>query len=463
MAKKFLVGSFLVLILILGTGYIYKATANEKLAIDKIGSNDSSIHIHWNKGGDLYRIVDGEGKVIYEGNQTQYKISGLEKERPYSFTLKSLDKNNEVIESLIIKTNTTPLKKELAKSRNEKNKQLINYAQLHAVIGDKSVTLFWEDMPKNKGNFEILRDGESLGKLETNKFEDTNIELDKTYVYEVRSSVEFEESVIDEEVKKLKKNKINLNKEEKAQLFSDEFSLIKIVDMPKKKVAKNGIQAASTVQPGYGIVYSTFIPTDKVPNPLKDFFPLAHWFNGNDRSYGLYKNDCPSYNKGGCLEDNVKTRVITTVTFTPTRPLFTYHPPKIGHTTAYTKNRKPTKTVIDKPTIRPNVESKSSDFIKYSVYHNSNNPLALLFGKKKPIGAPDLAPGITYEHTTSIWKNGTMNMQGSHDLAPNHEVYFISYPGHDGLRIYKRDLVSFNALIPILNVKYGKGYINVTR
>jgi hypothetical protein len=451
--KKIIILTFLIIALVL-TGFKIIGLAQDPLEVLDMRSTSNTIYISWEETAERYELVH-ENKVVWEGKQTHTTLSNLEEKTNYNYFLIAYE-NDKVIDKVEIRTGTTPIKSERPIEKVKKLRQIISMSEVHAVISDRSIKLFWQDLPNDKNNYELYRDGEKLSDLKNiSTFTDHNVTYNETYNYEVRAVKGFEELDRQKLTEQLKKAKRSV----KEDMFYDQLYLVKIVETWDKPLFGAAKANASTYQPGYAFHYVTFIPSPVAEPPAKVKVVAPYdYFHGDGRDFGLFK-PASLCKVGNCMEDRYRTKTIATVVFDGGKPK-TDIDSDIGVTEGYDENHNLIGKKTDKAKIKHTDIDSSSDHAEFRVFHNSNNPLVESWIGAKAINV-EWSPGVTYEYTAFIWKTGSFHIVGDHDLAPNHEIYVTTYPGDEYVKAYERELVDFDHLWPTPN--YPRGYINVSK
>lgn len=243
--------------------------------------------------------------------------------------------------------------------------------------------------------------------------------------------------------------------EEEQYLYSQPYSLIRIVHAAKDQLDTpwNRSKRSYTTHDAFQVRYTTFIKEERAPNPLytasyvvpnpggvhqklKDAWRSIYQFSGDGEGDKKIREFDP-------VDSRYRTRTDVNVFFSnKDMPRLYMNKPLIGETKGYDRNGKLVATARDSGDgISMSIQEKSRSKVKFSVNHESANPLLHLPKK--------IRPAISYKYSGLIHANGYYQFEGSHDRAPHHEMY-IKLPGSFSyIEIMRHINQGFEHLMPI--------------
>ncbi len=228
------------------------------------------------------------------------------------------------------------------------------------------------------------------------------------------------------------KYNVKLTNEEKKSVNYHNYTVGTTV-----KSLSNELEDVQTTEyrPGYIVRYTTFIPDPYAPNYLYItdgccFHENVHRFGGDNRGFNWKST-------------RYRTRIDAYAIFYESGYTAFYDIPSVGRTTYYNKNGKLIGyDYANKSGMYSHSISKTSTAVSYSMYHSVGNPFEEKF------------PNIDYRYDATIYKSGSLTISGNHDQAPNHEIYFMTYPGDTISTVHQHKRKSFLYLFPTFPDRY---------
>jgi Protein of unknown function (DUF3238) len=367
-----------------------------------------------NLKGDYFKIYR-DGNKIWEGSKTDFIDANLESDYSYNYKI-GVYEDDSLVDIVSYKAKTK-------KDKNKKKDAALDttYAEetdIVTTIGEGYISLEWEPIPDDDGIYEVYRDGKLIDSVSTTQYTDLTVESGKDYLYEIVASKEVSNERKKEIKEQLKNNNIDISKIDKKQLFSDiktvgkvveavekiDESELSTVDVPEEFVPNQfqtlGIPSSGAPIPAYLFRYQTFIPFDTVDNLNQIHETLIGKYGtrlkGDNRGFDPFSN-------------KYRTRVDVYADW--------YYPDLyadrlVGESVLYDANG----NVLMRGTasnsgIKVTKDLVSSTKMMWRVNHDVGVPFHSSY------------PNITYYYEGTVYKNGNFTLRGSHDKAPNHEIY----------------------------------------
>ncbi|MCM3670926.1 DUF3238 domain-containing protein [Mesobacillus maritimus] len=378
----------------------------------KRGFNSIQLETENLKGN--YIKVYRDGEKVWEGNKKEYVDANLEPD--YSYTYKIGVYDNEKLVDIV--SHRAKTKKEKPTKEEKADTTYSEETDLVSTVGKDFVTLEWETIPDDDGIYEIYRDGKLLDQVSTTTYTDSTVNNGQDYLYEIVSSKEVSNKQKKEIKKQLKENDIDYSKIDKEYLFNEVKTVGKVVetveeiseaelatiDVPEEFVEAPiqtlGIPDVGAEVPAYIFRYQTFIPFASVDNPNQLHETLIGKYGtrlkGDNRGYDPFSN-------------KYRTRVDV---FADWWYPDLYADRLVGESVLYDSSG----NVLMRDTesnsgIKVTKDLVSSTKMMWRVNHDVGIPFHSSY------------PNITYYYEGTVYKNGTFSLRGSHDKAPNHELY----------------------------------------
>lgn len=452
----------LIIPMVLGGAVLFSGGLNAKAdtqlqnIVSKTSVNQIELSLEGLKG-DSFKIFR-DGKLIWEGSDKQFIDKNLEVDYIYNYKI-GIYQDNNLVDIITYKTKTDDNNtKGISKFMASENKGSV-YAQktnLEATTGTKFVKLKWDSIPDDDGIYQVYRDGKLINNVKSNTFIDESVEKGKTYNYEVVAKKEVsdeEKRKIDE---KLKEQKVDLSSVNKEEIYNEEKSVGKIVEIldeisenelkslsipkalqapkqPMKSSNKEVARALPDLGSGYQAYmfrYTTFIPYASVDNPNTAHETVLGEYGtrlkGDGRGYDPYS---PKY----------RTQVDAYTDFRSGSKFSAQR--RVGESVLYSANGNVRlRDTASNSGIQANSNIVNSSRIVWNVSHDVAVPFHFTY------------PNITYAYEGTAYKNGSFRLSGSHDKAPNHEIYGVNaYTDLPPVTIYRFGVSSeddFKYLIP---------------
>ncbi|MED4302133.1 DUF3238 domain-containing protein [Geobacillus stearothermophilus] len=399
-----------------------EADAKDLGKVKSIRGNNSIQMVLENDLGDYYKVYR-DGKKIWEGSKEEFVDNNLEPDYYYNYKI-GVYKNNKLIDIISHKVKTKD------KNLNKKKQEEHVYAQetdIVTTIGQDYVTLEWEPIADDDGIYEVYRDGEFLASVNSTSYTDTTVKNGEDYLYEIVAKKEVSAKQKKQIEEYIKNNQVDISELDKEQLFKDIKTVGKLVetvkelseeelttlDIPeelqKQKSSKKdsnvkiaGIPDIGAEYPAYIFRYTTFIPYAKVDNPN-----AIH-----EGILGEYGTQLKGDNRGfDPFSNKYRTRVDVYTTWWYNDPELFYDR-FVGESVLYDSKG----NVLLRGTASPNGIKVTKDLVSST---------KMMWRVNHDVGVPfhSSYPNITYYYEATVYKNGNFSIRGSHDKAPNHEIY----------------------------------------
>lgn len=423
--------------------------------------------------GDYYKLYDND-KLVYEGKKDEIKVKIKDEIQKYNLGIYKSNKLKKVIaikidnSSYLEPKQSKSYMKSKAFSSNNENElypeqeivdNSINQNGLDTHSSSDGVRLKWGKIQGDNGVYSIYRDNKLLKKTKSKTYFDSNVKPGKSYTYKVETNVPLSkksQNKVNELLAKRKINKSKLSKSEKSKLYNISAEFSSIVEIPKltedslksplgllKSKGEEGkskalsTKAAFPKNDAYSIIYNTFIPYKSVKDPN---FIKGGYLKGDNRGFNI---------------NATSSRTHSVVNLQFQNPLSIWMPTKkIGR--SYRCSDAACKKVIESA-----VASNKAIFI--DVTDTSSKKLGFKFYHSAKIPFNTNVPGVSYPSIDSNWKltmtNSTLVISGSHDKAPNHEIYLASMGGQKR-QLYTFFVTSPNDFINLLEIMPRKSFKN---
>lgn len=407
--------------LFLATALLMTSQSGGEAADSKLVKVDSKIEANSVQLG--LEGIDGEyfkvfrdGEKVWEGTQKSFTDDQLDSDFLYNYKI-GVYKNDELTDIITHKIKT--------KSKNLKKINNINTSNTYATetevtttVGKGFVTLEWDKIQDDDGLYEIYRDGELLGKVSTSTFTDDRTESNNSYLYEIVAAKEISNDEKQKLKAEYKSRNIKITKENKELLFNEIKTVGKVVqttdavteeslktnDLPKEFVDDSiqtlGIPDSGADVPAYIFRYQTYIPFASVDNPNQI----------HETQIGEYGTRLKGDNRGNdAFSNKYRSRVDVFADW--------WYPNLFGEKTVGES------ILYDSSGNILLRGTASTDGIK--VTKDLVTSTKMMWRVNHDVGVPFSAsyPNITYYYEGTVYKNGTFSLRGSHDKAPNHELY----------------------------------------
>ncbi|MEC1155539.1 DUF3238 domain-containing protein [Cytobacillus horneckiae] len=400
----------------------------------RVQTSENAITLNWVSDADYFQLYKGD-KLVWEGTSKQKTIEELEPKKSYKYHLIALNKERKVVDQKLISVMT---KDEIEKTNKAQLNSFSNLGQkqaddnpildgktIDAIVSEKNVKITWDkNLPEN---VDLYRNGEFIANITGHQFTDNDIEPNTYYTYNLVGKVERSDTEIEEEIQKLKKEGWTIDLKTLNEVSYESFDLGKIVKtFNTEQIKTQDVSLAATVYypAKYNFRYTTFIPTAKADPPDGKSCPQ---FKGDNRDFSFSNN-------------NYRTRTEVQANFTGSSN---------GSTSWVTKDVRPTtryncdgttttKTQKSYTMSKSNLEA-TKDFVSWKVTHSVGIPFEIY--NISP-------PNIDYYYTAAVSSDGDIQVTGSHDQAPAHEMYAY-IPNSDALlTIFRHENKGFDYLAP---------------
>ncbi|MDQ0268860.1 fibronectin type III domain-containing protein [Cytobacillus purgationiresistens] len=401
-----------------------------------VSPTDSTIKLSWNEVGYEYEIYLEDYKqdvLIWEGKENKHTINNLEPDHIYKYKIVAYNEKKEIIDFVRVNTATNKIvsfnKGAFStlnnvtgnqKSNEEVKESILNDATVEAVIGKDEVKFTWGNLPNDYDTYEVYKNAELVGQVSAGEYIDKNIEPGKEYSYEFRGYKKLSEKEISELKEKAEEENVKFNSKQEKELskkpYSIGYNIKTLEDNLEDNIKKNeveldmninpfsaGISPAIEYRPGYILIYKTFIPMNRAPNPISKVSKYKT-FHGDGRVY-------PNF-----FSDQYRTKSTVAVIFGP-KTRFLHLEKDVSRTYGYDAKGKQNGSAKEPNTGMKLTNTKTgSDWASYTYKHAVKIPLIV-------------SPPIDYDYTAKIYKNGSYRIEGYHDTAPSHELHIGTYPG----------------------------------
>lgn len=403
---------------------VASASASSKLDLS-YEVNQNSIYLSWNSDADYFRLYQGK-EVVWEGESKQYTIEDLETNKSYKLHLIALDTEGKIVEQSFLSVMTKS-------EKVEPNKNKLDGKTIDAIVKKDEIQILWDK--SLKGKVKIYRNNELLGEVAGHQFVDKNIEPNSYYTYHVVGREKRSDTEIKASKEKLEKEGWKVDSKVLNDISYEEYDLGKIVKTfdTEQPITESASVAAMVYYPAkYNFRYTTFIPVAKADPPDGKSCPT---FKGDDRDFSFSSS---AYRTRSEVQAYFSGSAAGTTSWV-TRDV---HP-----TTQYNcDGTTTTKTQTSYTMSKSNIEA-TKDFVSWKVTHSVGIPFPI-YGISPP--------NIDYSYTAAVSSDGDIQVTGSHDQAPSHEMYAY-IPNSDAMiEIFTHDMISFWHLLP----NYADAQIN---
>ncbi|OEH53110.1 hypothetical protein AQ616_17675 [Oceanobacillus sp. E9] len=401
----------------------------------EVDQTADSIELYWSIDGDSFQIYR-DGEKIWKGNEKEYIDKDLEISTNYSYKIGSFNDNGELLDIVTVKTSTTsPKGLRLLKTQTTDEQQSEVYnAIINSNVGTNYVELEWSELQTNNGKYKVYKDEQLIAEVSEKYYEDKNVQPGQTYVYTVVAETDAGEEAKQRIREELESRNLPTNQEHINELATKRENLINVVRTPEK-VNIEELKGLSTpfstdISPQnvrYSMLfrYTTFIPSRVEENK----FPFhGGWLKGDNRGFSA-------------TSSKYRTRSDVYAGWSPA-----------GDGRELRQERSVSETVLyeDKAGTKVDMrDTASASGIKFVplVKNNSN----VEWEVNHDVGVPfdPMYPNITYQYFGKLDSSYSGSIRGSHDKAPNHEIYLgVAYTGMGwtSLRTYTGQ--SFFNLLP---------------
>ncbi|GEN83544.1 hypothetical protein SLU01_18560 [Sporosarcina luteola] len=362
--------------------------------IKTVTHQPDQISFTWNDVGGFYNVYK-DGKHLYEGSVPEFQDDEFKSGKLYHYFIERVE-NNQVVDVIALQTSA------FAEEKNIENP--LQSLVMTTIVAKTQIALSWEKI-KDVEAYDIYRDGEFIETVDTNRYIDRNIDVDKPYVYLIRSRRSLRKS--GERMASMKSVLSNvfgaLNPAtSQSETAIETFTTVKLVGTLSKilQPMNERIQEPETVDQ-WKLRYTTFLADEWVrnPNPLS----LNHFFKGDNRDF----------DPNG---EGFRTRVNIVLAYDEKGEPLTFTK-EVGPSIAYDhlkRFREQAKASADGISLKRTDHKKGES--GFYLTHSVGNPLAA-------------APSIDYEVTAVFKRQGTFDMAGYFDPAPHHEIYLVKGRG----------------------------------
>ncbi|CAM3827866.1 DUF3238 domain-containing protein [Mesobacillus thioparans] len=399
LTKQNRVGKFLPLAVLGIAGTLYamninrrRKTANSSHSrtLKNIEHGSKDIAIEWEALGDSYRVFR-DRELIYEGTEPKFADNFLTPGTLYSYRIDSL-MNGEVQQSMRIQTTT---------SVNHKEKDnVLEDLLITTIVTEGQVSFEWEPI-EGVTEYTVHRNGMQLEKVTSCAFTDRGIQDDKTYTYTIKARRPLQRSEqVKWELKSLIANAVGAIKKDSSKRMAadEEFSITKRIGPIQELLDTN--REHSFTNGNWQLRYTTFLKEETLKNP--NAASGDQYFKGDDRSFD---------------PDSTKYRTRGDV-FIDTESQSALLNKNTGLTEAFSVNHEPVESAkASEDGIQLEKVMIDGDSIKFILKHTVGNPLVV-------------SPAIDYVVCGVFYKNNEFDLIGTHDQAPEHEIY-LKGPGTD--------------------------------
>lgn len=348
--------------------------------LTRISQTPDRISLTWSEAGSVRILKDG--KEIYSGRDTEFTDVGLQPGTAYSYLIKGES-------TLKIQTAT-------AVEREEKNEDIpLQELIVTTVVQEGKTAIAWEPI-RGVEEYAIYCNDEYAGTVTEPGFHDTNVDMQKSYVYAIKGVRPLEpgdEETAEQPSPIAKVIDLVKGKKNENDMLVETFLLFKDIGRPADVLKEQ----AKPVERDYVLRYTTFLEEDWVENP--NVLSKMRFFTGDGRTFD---------------PDSEKYRTRADVKIKNGNVTLTRN---VGASEGYT---------VDKELVERDRASDEGIVVK-SVQTDEEK---LSFLLDHSVGNPLMpSPDIVYEVYAAFHKNGLVDISGEHDEAPHHEIYLKSGSG----------------------------------
>lgn len=359
------------------------------------------IAFEWDDAGGMYHVYK-DGEHIYEGTSPDFQDTDLLADIFYKYTIERYE-NDEVKDVIVMQTSTLSLEK------NQSNP--LQSLVVTTIIARTQIALSWERLSDTE-TYTIYRNGEQLAQVDSNRFIDRNFTMDEPITYAVyceRAISKSEDTFNNAKSLISKALGLFLPKGKEKPAYIEGFTMMKSIDSPSALL--NSIydyqKPASVDQ--WTFRYKTFLEGDIIENP--NVISPNRYFKGDNRQFDP---ESDTYRTFVDIEIQTKNHD-DALSFKK----------NVGESVAYGLDKKirDRETASDEGIVLSQFDY-SRDEVKFTLEHAVSNPLTT-------------APDIDYEVEAVLRRNGTYDIAGFHDQAPNHEVYLKKGEGSRWIPVHQ--------------------------
>lgn len=361
---------------------------NDKLfEVQTVTHHHDLIKFTWTDIGGDYHVYRN-GQHLYEGTVAEFADGDFKHAKMYNYSIERVV-YGEVVDVIALQTSA------FAEQRNVKNP--LQFLVMTTIVAKTQIALSWEEI-KDVDTYRVYRNGVYMKTVKENRFIDRDFSLDESYTYRVHSKRALSKS--DERMSRSKSVLATMfgwltpvSRRRKPAI--EYFTVTKLIAQPHGLLTPVMERESRAYVNLWKFRYATFLKeiTIKNPNILSgnySFLGDARGFDAEGKTFRTCVNVELDYSK---KQSPMK--------FTK----------KIGHTIAFNRFGRVRKSGMASS---EGIILKRSDHDKgeagFFLTHAVGNPLVK-------------APEIDYEVRTVFRHDGTFDMTGYHDQAPNHEIY----------------------------------------
>lgn len=161
---------------------IMEASASDKtIPSVSVTPDFNSIDVQWNFKGDLFKIIDNKGDIIYNGDQNSYKLVDLESNSLVSFYIVAYNDGNITNSQHIITTtlkNTNKLNMRTLASSTEID------TSITSIASSEGVNLDWNDIPRVE-EYRVFRNQELIATISDSRILHTHMKLNSQFLFPI--------------------------------------------------------------------------------------------------------------------------------------------------------------------------------------------------------------------------------------------------------------------------------------
>lgn len=421
----------LVLCSFLGIGSITVYAESQVNVDEKI----NSIELNWDVEGTNYKIYK-DGELVWEGADNTYIDSDVESSAYYDYKIGSFNESGDLLDIVTVTASPTKSKALQSSSDDDTTNSDVDIATVTTKIGNDFVELEWTELESDEGVYKVYRDEEKIAEVSNTQYKDTNLDSGKQYVYKIVAERKTSDENIDIINKEIEERNLSLNEEEYEELTTERDNLIKVV-RTQEDISMNELQGLSTpfstdvetneLEYSFVFRYTTFIP-DRV---VKNQYPLhGGWLKGDNRGFSATSN---AY----------RSRTDVYAGWSPvggsSGELFIEK--DVGESVLYEDEAG---TIVDRR------GTASDSGIYFGSFTDTSNLKSWVVDHDVGVPFAAVYPNINYDYRGLINRGSySGEIVGSHDKAPNHEMYLgVAYSDFGWTTIYRYTGGSFWNLVP---------------
>ncbi|MBT2681202.1 DUF3238 domain-containing protein [Bacillus sp. ISL-35] len=386
---------------IAGTLYALSVNRRRKTAgsshsrmLKKIEHGTNAITLEWESQGDSYRVYR-DREFIYEGFEPRFADNELTPGTLYSYSIESLAQG-EVKKRMRIQTTT---------SVNYKEKDnVLEDLLITTIVTEGQISFEWEPI-EGVTEYTIHRNGMQLEKVTSCTFTDRGIQDDQFYTYTIKAKRPLQRSEqVKWELKSVIANAVGAIKKDSSTRMAaeEEFSITKRIGPIDELLKPN--REHSFENGNWHLRYTTFLKEEWLKNP--NAASGDQYFKGDHRSF---EPDSSQYRTRGevFIDTDSQSALLSKST---------------GMTEAFSGNQEPVESAqASDDGIQLEKVLADDDRIKFILKHSVSNPLVV-------------SPAIDYVVCGVFYKDNEFDLIGTHDQAPEHEIY-LKEPGTDNWQV----------------------------